>query len=417
MLKNLILLCDSYPIGLGEFFLDDEMKIANDYFENIEIIVPKKQYQLFEHYRSNKMKVYQWEYKLSPSILLKSFFFFFSATTLKEIWSIRNHAKRINCLKIIIGDILKSSFLLDFIKNKTKLNNTINDRCVFYSYWNDYKALTLARLSTKTNGIFISRAHASDIFAFRSEYNYLPFKRFILSNLDQTFSISTVGKVELQSYLPQHLKKLKVSVSRLGIRNQRKPLLDKINDKITICSCSHFNKIKRVHLIPKILKRLNNQKIHWVHFGWGYAEYEKLVHDELMDAQFTYEFKGITENEKILDYYCDNYVDFFINTSFHEGIPVSIMEAFSAGIPAIATNVGATNEIIDESCGFLLDENFDIYDATQAISGFLNNNDLNRVKFRKDAYKKWGNEFEVNKNYSNFYSEIKSILSNKTFNQ
>jgi glycosyltransferase involved in cell wall biosynthesis len=86
------------------------------------------------------------------------------------------------------------------------------------------------------------------------------------------------------------------------------------------------------------------------------------------------------------------------------------MEAFSAGIPAIATNVGAVNEIIDESCGLLIEKNFEIDDVAQNILKFLNQNEMDRMNFRKSAFEKWKNEFEVNKNYLNFYNEIKSMF-------
>lgn len=414
MAINLVLLCDNYPIGLGEFFLDDEMKIASNLFEKIIIIVPEHQFKPHLHFTSNNMVIHEWKFKLNSSSIIYSLLFLLSLSTWKEAWKMHDHKQFLVILKTIVADVIKSSYLIQEIKTSLRTNQISEKNTAFYSYWHDYRALALARMAKTFNGAFIARSHSADTFRSRSTLNYLPFKEFIVTNLDKTFCISNIGKLELQSYSPMDIGK--ITISRLGKSNHRTPRFEKNDERIIVCSCSHFNKIKRVHLIPKILKRLNNQKIHWVHFGWGYPEYEKLVHDELMDAEFTFELKGITDNEKILDYYHENYVDFFINTSLHEGIPVSIMEAFSAGIPAIATNVGATNEIIDDSCGFLIDENFDINDAAQVISGFLNNNDLNRLKYRKYAYKKWGNEFEVNKNYSNFYSEIKSILSNKAIN-
>ena len=47
----------------------------------------------------------------------------------------------------------------------------------------------------------------------------------------------------------------------------------------------------------------------------------------------------------------------FINLSSSEGIPVSIMEAQSFGIPVIATNVGGSGEIVVSETGVLVDEN------------------------------------------------------------
>ncbi|NCO54621.1 MAG: glycosyltransferase, partial [Bacteroidetes bacterium] len=65
-------------------------------------------------------------------------------------------------------------------------------------------------------------------------------------------------------------------------------------------------------------------------------------------------------------------VDLFINVSESEGIPVSIMEALSAGIPVIATNVGGTNEIVNNDVGFLIDKEFEINTAVNIINNYLN---------------------------------------------
>ena len=49
-----------------------------------------------------------------------------------------------------------------------------------------------------------------------------------------------------------------------------------------------------------------------------------------------------------------NDFDLFVNMSLSEGIPVSIMEAISFGIPIIATNVGGNAEIVNDETGVLI---------------------------------------------------------------
>jgi len=49
-------------------------------------------------------------------------------------------------------------------------------------------------------------------------------------------------------------------------------------------------------------------------------------------------------------------LDIYINTSLHEGIPMSILEAMAAGIPVVAPQVGGIPEIItDGEEGLLVD--------------------------------------------------------------
>ena len=40
----------------------------------------------------------------------------------------------------------------------------------------------------------------------------------------------------------------------------------------------------------------------------------------------------------------------------HEGIPVAMMEALGAGLPVIATRTGSTDELVDETCGILVEQ-------------------------------------------------------------
>ncbi len=410
-MKTLILVCDNYPIGLGEFFLDDEIKIAETYFDKIIVMVPKEQYQSFDHYTSDKLVVYEWTYQLKLSLILSSLPFIFSSNTFRELFRMRKQTGLKNLIKILVNDALKSSYLMNQVRTVLTKEQINPKESVFYSYWNDYKALALARLKQKINGTFISRAHSSDIFAFRSTFNYLPYKRFILSNLDQTYSVSEIGKTELEKYIEEKDIE-KVSISRLGKQNLRAPLFEKTDEKIIICSCSHFNHLKRVHLIPKILKKVNLPNIHWVHFGWGYPEYEKMVNDEAINANFQYIPMGVTDNQKILDFYNGNYVDIFINTSSHEGIPVSIMEAFSAGIPVMATNVGAVSEIVNENCGFLIDVEVDVQKSAKKIYNYLSSEISTQQSIRKNAFMQWKNHFEVTRNYSSFYEKLKMLNEN-----
>lgn len=119
------------------------------------------------------------------------------------------------------------------------------------------------------------------------------------------------------------------------------------------------------------------------------------------------EFKGNIKNSDLMRIYVNNQFDLFVNVSISEGIPVSIMEALSFGIPCVATNVGGTNEIVTHGYnGWLLDENFRKEELENIIRAYWNLNNEQILKLRDCAYSSWKNKYDAEKNYSIFINKL-----------
>jgi len=65
-------------------------------------------------------------------------------------------------------------------------------------------------------------------------------------------------------------------------------------------------------------------------------------------------FLGNVDHSALLQRYADGHYDAFILPSLHEGISVALIEAMSYGLPAIATDVGGTRELLTEGAGQLI---------------------------------------------------------------
>lgn len=63
--------------------------------------------------------------------------------------------------------------------------------------------------------------------------------------------------------------------------------------------------------------------------------------------------------------------DFFISSSHWEGMPIAVLEAMSAGLPIIATNVGDVPQVVGDESGILVDPKQPAALA-KAITSFLN---------------------------------------------
>jgi glycosyltransferase involved in cell wall biosynthesis len=111
--------------------------------------------------------------------------------------------------------------------------------------------------------------------------------------------------------------------------------------------------LKRVERIPSILERLE-RPVRWVHFGDGPARAEVERAATELPPTVDWTLKGSVERNEILEFYRANRVNVFLSVSSTEGLPFSIMEAISFGVPVVATDVGGVPEIVSAETGFLV---------------------------------------------------------------
>jgi hypothetical protein len=280
-----------------------------------------------------------------------------------------------------------------------------------YSYWMSRGATACSYIKNRCNvKAFVTRAHRYDLYEERNSLNFLPFRKYIWESVDSISFISEHGREYYKNKYKVIDEKLKLSY--LGVRSNEK-YRKKVDHKnrIDIVSCSNVIEVKRLDLIIEFLSKLTID-FHWYHIGDGELlnKITKLAKIKLSPG--TYEFIGRLDNEKIVPFYFNHDIDYFINLSDSEGLPVSIMEAFSIGIPAIARPVGGIRELVDEETGFLLDADITNDNAFSQAREFI----YMRLKepkryqvFSENAFLKWKNFFERDKNYSDFYNYLKQM--------
>jgi len=151
------------------------------------------------------------------------------------------------------------------------------------------------------------------------------------------------------------------TVSLLGVEEPGFITRVSEDDTLRIVSCSFLRPEKRVELLLEgflsAAIRQPNRRMEWCHIGNGEDRdlLQRKANDTLpLSAQVL--FVDYEDNPTLMKFYRDNPVDVFVNVSRSEGIPVSIMEAISCGIPIIATPVGGSAEIVSDKNGILLSE-------------------------------------------------------------
>ncbi len=256
----------------------------------------------------------------------------------------------------------------------------------------------------------VSRAHGWDVHEERHSNNYLPFRNLLAEILNTVYTISENGKAYLSIRYPS--LKEKIQISRLGTMSLLSiPEILK-DGTFHILSISSIIPLKRVDKILEFLSSLTNLKIKWTHIGTG-SEFEKLkklaIQKSQQNPNFSFEFLGQLSNSNVRDVLATRYFDLFINLSETEGIPVSIMEAQSAGIPVLATNVGGTSEIVTCENGFLVKKDFIIKEVVSIIQKYLSSTEEEIQQKRNASNENWKQNYNAETNYNEF---VKLLTTN-----
>jgi len=415
--SHLIIVCSNFPFGFGEPFLEVEMEYLIKRFDRITICRTnegEKTESFKPPVEVNVVSVFS-----GVSFLEKS----------KSIWRLLFDAELRDELRVIRSHYHSS---LTFGKLKTMISSKAralkikkglealmaqNPDCqtYLYSYWTDDAALAISYIKSENSRVVaFSRIHGWDLYFERSTYHYLPFRKIIFNELDAVFAISENGKNYLLSHFDTIISKGRIFQSRLGIRtvNQSEDY-SRTFRRFRLVSCSNLIAIKRVQLIVHALSAIKDLEIEWVHFGSGVEESTiKHLAEELLEPKenIDFHFPGRIANWQILKYYSEHMVDLFISLSQYDGIPVSIMEAMSFGIPAIATNVGGVSEIvINGRTGFLLDQEIDPKHVANVIENVAKMKPDEYESMRNEARNMWGTFYSADINYPDFCDKVLSL--------
>ncbi|HEY9168507.1 MAG TPA: glycosyltransferase [Lutibacter sp.] len=405
-MKNiLILLTNSFPFGNGESFVKNEISYYSK-FDSVLIIPKMEEGDLINTKFQSNTKIFSpivldKNRKLVLLILVFSKIYFWKEF-IEIIFSKTSIFYKSRQLILFCINGLHYSKSIQKALEKMKINSN-NSSMTFYSYWLMEGAFAATLLNkTHPNSKVISRVHRYDLYTNRQVGNYIPMREFILKNIDEVFSISTDGLNYLKNKYPSFENKF--SLSKLGTDDFGFSTSVKLHQPLKLVSCSWLKSIKRVDRIISALSLIKDVEIEWTHFGSG-ALFDYIKQKAVLELSSNIKtiFLGSLTNEEIIEDYISNDYHVFLNVSESEGIPVSIMEALSFGIPIIATNVGGVNEIVKDGMnGFLLEKDFNDNDLVDKLLLIFNFNEEEYQNMRERARKFWENNYSAQMNYSEF---------------
>lgn len=415
-MKTLVLFTSSFPFGNGEAFIESEFPFLCNTFERIIIVTNELKNKTKRTIPENVI-ILRYPYSSSFLNKVRAVFSISSEIFRNEVKFIREKLRLSlykNILYTLLGSIAKGLETRDFIIDKIIKKYSLNlPETWFYAYWMNDMAIGLAMLKEQfPEAKTICRAHRGDLYFYTNYDNYLPLRTFLLSNLSKCYVISENGKEYLTELLGEKITS-NVILSRLGTSNPFKRSPYTVNDFPVMVSCSTLTTPKRVNLIAEAISKLSNIKLKWLHFGEGTlrakieTEANKLL---LKKESVEFSLMGNYTNSDLLKFYSESPIALFINVSSSEGIPVSIMEAMSFGIPVIATAAGGTTEIVKhEDNGYLLNVIATSAEIAKAITKYFSLIDSQRNEMSDNAYKIWNENYNADKNYKKFTEDVLKI--------
>lgn len=411
-MKSIILFTRYYPYSLNsEDFISNELDaVSNEYDITLvpfsRISDQKREIPRSVHINESccNMSFIQ---KIAVVVSMLFSMRFWKMFLCRDFISCRTIARMTYYCKMVYG-----AFVIKWVVKNRKIN--YSPESVFYSYWLTYAPLGLAMLKQEgfIHNRVVTRTHGYEIYEngnYEPEtYPHFPARLFTYKWIDKVYSISKKGIDILVANYPNYANKFEIS--HLGVN----PIgMNKHNNEgyLAIVSCSYLYELKRV---PLIFKSLNNFcskykhiNIRWYHIGSSRYDYgrgfAKLKKETLMATEnLKVSLLGEMSNQDVIKFYQNHRADIFINLSTTEGIPVSIMEAESAGLAILATDVGSNDEIVTEDVGVLLKVDFTQDEFDEALKRIISNHQNMSQMAMNNFYKEW----HAGTNYTDFYHRI-----------
>ena len=382
-------------------FIQNEIRNLAQQFDSVNVFTFKVDKE-FE--APGNVFVFEVDYKgySTLNVLFKNLFAFISIIFI-ELFKAPNYLLNLSKLKNVTSDLLRCFYLAGRLISEDKLEQ---DKSINYTFWFNQWATVLSILKRK-NLIknYVARAHGADLYEERVPIiKRIPFRWFQLRHVKTVFCVSNQGSKYLKD--KYNMFSNKVQCAYLGTKDFGMGLLES-QDTFTIVSCAHVRNIKRIHRIPEILQYINFP-IHWIHIG---SEHKtdptvKLLHENVSrltneKSNVKVSFLGALSNDQIYEYYKRNYVNLFVSVSETEGLPVSMMEAISFGIPILSTEVGGCNEIVTTETGILFNKDFESKEVANLIEEEYRIKRFDKGS-REVIRKFWESKFDSKKNMDYF---------------
>ncbi|WP_426117385.1 glycosyltransferase [Massilia sp. PWRC2] len=409
--KKLMMVSTGFPYGQGESFIEAELAYVSDFFAKVTLVpsfsAPHTSPRATPHDVELAYAKARWGAARVIHVISSFIRALGRQPWLGEAMTILGRAHRIENLKELARSLYRARLFEQFLERQFAAGKHYD---MIYFYWMVPEiagALSFRNRSSlesiKTITI-VARGHGGDLYEELRPGGYAGLIDTITAGIDAVFCISEHGKKYLTDKYPE--LKPNFHLARLGVVDPGFINPQPQDDILSILSCSFMVPGKRIHLIIQaiefLLKVHPHMHVRWTHIGDGelfdqlHLQASRLLSSHNVEVVL----KGYMPQAAVVAYYRDAAFDVIVNVSDSEGIPVSLMEASSVGIPMVATDVGGSSEIVNAANGILIEASASPARIAAALLTFTNKSLARSYRIR--ARSDWSTSFNAQCNYLNF---------------
>lgn len=182
----------------------------------------------------------------------------------------------------------------------------------------------------------------------------------MISKLDGVY-VETFSMMQRLERIGLDNTRLLVNFKQLNILNKNE-LVNNHEEPYKLCTFSRVMKEKGIEDAINIVCEINNIAGRTVYtldiFGQIDPDYKERFEELRRNLPRYIQYKGVVDYSKSVEVLKDYFILLFPTHFFTEGIPGTIIDAYAAGVPVIASNWESASEVIDNNeTGFIYDFN------------------------------------------------------------
>ena len=219
-MKKLIFVTSKFPFGSGETFIENEIKYLASAFDKIYIFATEATDN--ETIRAVPNNIHVFPAKPKPITKKDYIPSLFKPLNIKEILSnclgrhMFNKVSAVCYLSACVNS--SSSHISDFLK---MCDVTPEDEVTIYSYWLSTVGMCALNIKKRLEKCgkkpkCVSRCHGFDVYADRTETNYLPSQKYQIENFDEIYPCSKSGENYLKERYPSQKNKISAKCPLCG---------------------------------------------------------------------------------------------------------------------------------------------------------------------------------------------------------